>query len=112
MNKQRNYQVELEQLKAAHPDLDHIPEEVAQRSAKGMNLLQAYEQWAAAVDVEAMQQENKALLEENEALKKEIAVLKQNALARARTVGGAGLGAGMEKPHNNVFLTGLETDSW
>ena len=118
MNEKRNFKQEMEQLKQAYPQLDHIPEEVAQAASKGQSLLEAYEDWMAAQKVGEeeslrLKAENRQLKEENALLKKEVAILKQNASAGARAVGsGVHSRGGAQVKPRHAFLDGLESDGW
>ena len=110
----RDFKAEVEALKAAYPDLDHIPEEVAQMMAKGKSAKEAYEAWKAGEsdqnkEIARLQAENAQLKAENEALKKEIGVLKQNASTSARAVVSGVRGDKVDKPRDNGFLVGLDS---
>ena len=116
MNEMRDFKTQLEQLKAAYPDLEQLPDEVAQAAAQGRDMVQAYGHWLAqekegGKSVQQIQAENAVLKAENESLKREIAILKQNAGAQQRAVGGV-QGGGLDKPDKTGFLAGLESGGW
>lgn len=99
-SKERDYSAELQQLKAQHPELTALPNEVVQEAAEGKNVLLAYAQY------EARQAKAQA-----EALRRENEIYKQNAAAAAKapvkgTVGG---GAANDKGED-LFLRGFDSE--
>lgn len=117
MKEKRDFKTQLEQLKAAYPDLEQLPDEVVQAAAQGKDMVQAYADWLThekddAKSVRQIKAENAVLKAENEKLKGEIAVLKQNAGAQQRAVGSGVQGGGMDKSDKTGFLAGLESGGW
>lgn len=99
---ERDFLLEVQQLKALYPDFKETPDEVAMEVAKGTNLLTAYVAYRE-------KQTKKAAA----SLKRENEVLKHNAAsaAKAPVKGVTGGGATDTKPKNDL-LVGFDSDSW
>ena len=98
----RDFELEVQRLKALYPDFKETPDEVALAVARGTDLLTAYVAYRE-------KQTSKAAA----SLKRENEVLKQNAAsaAKAPVRGVTGGGATDTKPKNNL-LVGFDEDYW
>ena len=116
MNKERDFKAELERLKQAYPDLELIPDEVATAMSKGEDAVEAYEAWKRReTDKQKPEQAEgedfTSLKERIKALERENQVLKQNARAASRAIGG-GVGPTRVNERKDDFLVGLGSDEW
>lgn len=99
---ERDFEVEVRQLRALYPDFSVMPDEVARAVAAGAPLLSAYVAYRE-------KQTSKAAA----SLKRENEVLKQNAASAAKApVRGVTGGGSTQQKKESDFLKGFNSDEW